>query len=278
MGRVFGIGRFLSVTSWLIILNVFIFFAFLIASVWWPNLISYFALKPSQVIEQGAVWLLLTSMFLHAGGVHLFVNMFTLFFLGGLCERIIGWKRVLGLYLVAGLFGGLAFVGFAYLGTLFPFGDRVFGGVDELAVGASGALFGLLGILAVLIPTYRVMLVAGPILVIILQIILGAMPLPSPLVTTLSMLLSILLIVMLVGVFYPSKLLRKIAVMIAMPLWAAPIAAIAPLVIVSLFVKLPIGNSAHFGGLIVGLIYGFVLLFKYPKKVALLRRAFRRFS
>jgi len=33
MGRVFGIGRFLSVTSWLIILNVFIFFAFLIASV-----------------------------------------------------------------------------------------------------------------------------------------------------------------------------------------------------------------------------------------------------
>lgn len=58
-------------------------------------------------------------------------------------------------------------------------------------------------------------------------------------------------------------------------MWLAPIVAIVPLVIISFTIDLPIGNSAHFGGLIVGLIYGLYLRLKYPQKMLMLKRFFR---
>jgi membrane associated rhomboid family serine protease len=60
-----------------------------------------------------------------------------------------------------------------------------------------------------------------------------------------------------------------------MPLWLLPVVAIIPLVIVGLFFPLPIGNMAHFGGLLAGLGYGFYLRRRYKKKVQLLGRYFR---
>jgi len=68
-------------------------------------------------------------VFLHAGFFHLALNMLALFGLGRLCEAVYGPKRLLGLFLVSGLLGSvLSHIG----GT-------------ELSVGASGAVFGLMG-------------------------------------------------------------------------------------------------------------------------------------
>lgn len=70
-------------------------------------------------------------MFLHSGFVHLAVNMLSLYFLGSFIEQAFGRGRFLALYLLSGISGGLAYL--------------YFGAFDAAAVGASGAIFGLLG-------------------------------------------------------------------------------------------------------------------------------------
>ncbi|MGB3683921.1 MAG: rhomboid family intramembrane serine protease [Rubrobacteraceae bacterium] len=84
-----------------------------------------------QYVAQGEAWRLLTSMFLQSGFAHIAFNMVALYFLGTLAESAFGHWRFLVLYLLGGLSGGIA---------LLYFGD--FSGP---AVGASGAIFGLLG-------------------------------------------------------------------------------------------------------------------------------------
>jgi len=88
------------------------------------------ALVP-ELVARGEVWRLVSSMFLHSGFVHLALNMLSLYFLGAFVEIAFGRARFLALYLTSGLAGGLAYL---YFGA---FGGSV--------VGASGAIFGLLG-------------------------------------------------------------------------------------------------------------------------------------
>src|SRR3990172_96954 len=71
---------------------------------------------------------------------HLFANMFSLFFIGNFLEKIIGRKRLFMVYLFSGLVGGAFFV---LSGLIFN--------NNAPGVGASGAIFGLLGVLAVLV-------------------------------------------------------------------------------------------------------------------------------
>ncbi len=75
-------------------------------------------------------WRLLSHAFLHAGPLHLLVNGWVLFALGGFVERVIGWQRTAVLYVLAAVGGGLASAAWTDAG---------------LSVGASGAIWGLLG-------------------------------------------------------------------------------------------------------------------------------------
>jgi rhomboid protease GluP len=88
------------------------------------------ALVPALVAE-GEVWRLLTSVFLHSGFAHLALNMISLYFLGSFAEVSFGRGRFLALYFISGIAGGLAYL--------------YFGAFNSPAVGASGAIFGLLG-------------------------------------------------------------------------------------------------------------------------------------
>jgi rhomboid protease GluP len=81
-------------------------------------------------VVQGEVWRLLSHAFLHGSEVHLIVNGISLFSLGGLMERLLGWRRFLVLYTASAVAGGLA---------------SAFLGGPRLSVGASGAIWGLLG-------------------------------------------------------------------------------------------------------------------------------------
>jgi membrane associated rhomboid family serine protease len=176
-------------------------------------------------------------------------------------------------YLISGVFAGIIYALSAYLGMLTAF-ESVFGSYEVMAVGASGALFGLVGILAVLIPKKRVYLIIGPIIVLVLDIILSGF-LTGGMGTLISVFLNILMFLMIFSIFFPSRSLNKLAIPVSMPMWAAPIAAIVPLVAISLLIELPIGNSAHIGGLIAGLIYGAYLIKRYKKKVSILRNIIR---
>jgi membrane associated rhomboid family serine protease len=88
------------------------------------------ALVPFLVAE-GQYWRLFTAMFLHANLLHLAFNMYALYLFGNLIEDALGTFRFLGIYFLCGLLASV---------TSFAFGSP-----ERIAVGASGAIFGLLG-------------------------------------------------------------------------------------------------------------------------------------
>lgn len=92
------------------------------------------------LIATGEYWRFFTAMFLHAGIIHLFFNCFALFIFGRLVEGVYGNARFTAIYLLAGLSGGV-------LSYMF---NRT-----AIAVGASGAIFGILGALAAYFVVHR---------------------------------------------------------------------------------------------------------------------------
>jgi membrane associated rhomboid family serine protease len=258
----------LSITSWLIIINVFMFFIglSLISSLGENFFSNYLAIKPSMIFLGTSLWTFLTSMFFHANLFHLFANMFSLFFVGKFLEKLIGKRRFLGVYIISGLVGGLFYV----LASL------IYKNPNIPAVGASGALFGLVGVLAVLVPKSRIYLIAGPLVLLLLEFTLVPV-LPETIVPVFSMIINILFFVMIFAMFSFGTDFQKFALPVELPMWLLPIIAIVPLVLIDLVpgIDLPIGNSAHFGGLVVGLIYGFHLRKKFPRKIEQLGRMFR---
>ena len=121
--------------------------------------------------------------------------MFSLFFIGNFLEKIIGWKRFLSIYLIAGLVGGLFFV----LSAL------IFGKLDVPGVGASGAIFGILGVLSVLVPYSRIYLIIGPLILILGEVVVSPF-LPSSILPMFNLFVNLFLFFMFFAIFsfYPS--------------------------------------------------------------------------
>lgn len=149
-----------SYTLWIIVANVVVFIIGIALLSYNPRFIDYIALLPANIIQGKAVWTLLTSMFMHAPNTlsHLLVNMISLLFIGSFVEKLIGKKRYLGLYMAGGFFAGLFFVILAGLFGNTELGARIVGSPQTYAVGASGAIFALGGLLAVLTPRLKVLL------------------------------------------------------------------------------------------------------------------------
>ena len=95
--------------------------------------------KVNPLIAQGEYWRLFSAMFLHIGIMHLAFNGYALVAIGSELERILGWRRFLTIYILSGLFGGLASYAFS----------------DSLSAGASGAIFGMIGALAAFFLRHR---------------------------------------------------------------------------------------------------------------------------
>jgi len=266
-----------SVTMQLIFLNVLCFIIFEIASLFYNRqiLASLFYLTPSLIVSGQNLWTLVTSMFLHGGIFHLFFNMISLFYVGMFLEGIIGKKRFLSFYLIAGIFAGIFFaLSASFFGTT-AIGAKIFGNPNIVGVGASGAIFGLVGLLSVLTPRKKISLIAGPLFAIVLQSTLSFAFPNEPFVGILSAILTFYIILSIFSMFSFNPRLIKLILPINMNFWFLPIVAIVPLVIIGLFVPLPIGNSAHFGGLVVGVVYGFYLRKKFPNKTKHIQRTFR---
>src|SRR5207247_1233450 len=94
-------------------------------------------------INGGQYWRLVTPIFIHAGLLHLALNSYALYALGPTVERLYGSSKFVVIYLVA----GVASITASYLLPWFS--------GDVPSVGASGALFGLIGVLTVFGFKYR---------------------------------------------------------------------------------------------------------------------------
>lgn len=99
--------------------------------------IRAFGLSRSGIL-QGEYYRFLTSMFLHSGIAHLASNGIFLYYFGVKAEYLLGKGRFLALYLVSGLCGGILSIVFH----------------DVLAIGASGAIYGVLGAMLILTKKY----------------------------------------------------------------------------------------------------------------------------
>jgi membrane associated rhomboid family serine protease len=258
----------LSLNTIFIIINVVAFIIFTVLISLKVISIDLIALNPSYVLQGKYIWTFITSMFMHANFFHLLVNMFSLFFVGSLVEKIIGRRRYFWFYILSGIFAGLVYSLFAYFLGGSVLGARVFGSSTTLAVGASGAIFGLAGLLAVLIPKKKVYLIAGPLIAIIFQAVFNAIFPSATIMNVLDILITIYIFWAIFSMLSFNERTRKIGVPIEMPFWLLPIVAIVPLVIIGLFVELPIGNMAHLGGLIAGLLYGLFLKTRYKHKIS----------
>src|ERR1700757_3434830 len=129
-----------SVTQVILGANVMVFLAMVAAMVkesgpsldFTGALSVHFGANFGPLTLSGQWWRLVTYMFLHGGLFHIAMNMWCLWNLGALCESLYGRWTYGSVYLLTGVAGGLASVGW---------------NTRALSVGASGAIFGLTGAL-----------------------------------------------------------------------------------------------------------------------------------
>ncbi len=93
------------------------------------DLVLTLGAKVNELILAGELWRLVTPVLIHAGFGHFFVNMYSLYAIGPAVERTFGPVRMLAVYWLSGICGVLFSLAFS----------------PHPSVGASGAIFGLLG-------------------------------------------------------------------------------------------------------------------------------------
>jgi len=158
-GGAFELSRGLSVNTWLIILSVAFYFLSVMRLGDGVNpLLRWGIFTVDSAVFHGQVWRFITFQFLHDpnGISHLVFNMIGLFFFGPRIETYLGSRRYLAFYLLCGVAGPLAMLGFWSVGVL---GITAQTGL----VGASAGIFGVLIAAARVSPNTRVMLLFPPI-------------------------------------------------------------------------------------------------------------------
>ena len=99
-----------------------------------------FGAKENDLINQGQYWRFVTPIFLHANLLHVGLNMLNFVVLGVFVERLVGHMRFLLIYLVTGIVSIIASYYFI---------------PQEVSVGASGAIFGLVGAYSIFVFLHR---------------------------------------------------------------------------------------------------------------------------
>jgi rhomboid protease GluP len=124
------------VTYWLVGVTVFIYLLQIISQfLLGYDLPAYIGMKANELILQGQIWRLFTPALLHGGLLHIFFNMYALYSIGREIEMFYGHRRYLVLYILSAFAGNV----FSFLFTSAP------------SLGASTAIFGLIGAQALFI-------------------------------------------------------------------------------------------------------------------------------
>jgi rhomboid protease GluP len=114
------------------------------------QLIHYGASSPALVLD-GEWYRLLTATFVHIGIIHIATNMWCLWNLGLLGEPLLGPWGMIAVYVLTGVAGNLLSMAWDVLAPYLPFFGRTTMDLMGVGAGASGAVFGIAGILIVLL-------------------------------------------------------------------------------------------------------------------------------
>jgi len=107
-----------------------------------PQLVQWGANNGTLVLQYGEWWRLISAMFVHVGIIHIAANMWCLWNLGLLAEPLIGELGVFAAYILTGFAGNLLSI---------AINPGVAGHPSIVGAGASGAVFGLAGVLIVIL-------------------------------------------------------------------------------------------------------------------------------
>lgn len=137
-----------AVVLTIIKLNIFVFFLWMFLGPGNPLMMDTFLVSWNSLI-QGRLWTLITSVFSHSMLFHLIINMYVFFGFGAMLENHLGSTRFLHFYLMAGVAGSLAhsFVSAVLLEK-----------PELLALGASGAVSGVIMLFSFLFPHEKLLL------------------------------------------------------------------------------------------------------------------------
>ncbi len=139
---------------WILIgINVLLF----IVTLTTPRIVLFLGLIPVDLASRP--WTLLTSLFLHGGIGHILGNMITLYFFGRALRTLVGDRRFIIVYFLGGILGSIFYVFLAP-----PL---------SICIGASGAVFAVGGVLAVMRPKLRVLVFPVPVPVPLWAAVIG---------------------------------------------------------------------------------------------------------
>ena len=111
------------------------------------DLIPLLGLQPASFLDRP--WTIVTNLFIHGSIWHILANMITLYFFGSYIYRLLGTKKFLIVYFAGGILGNILYL---LLAT----------SQYAIAVGASGAIFALGGVLTAMRPRLRVFVFPVP--------------------------------------------------------------------------------------------------------------------
>jgi len=131
--------------------------------------LEFYGARITPLIRAGEIWRLITPAFLHASPPHILFNMYALFSFGAVLERFFGHRRFLLLYALA-----------AFSGNVFSF---LLGSENGFSVGASTAIFGLVGAQGVFLYQNRKLFgsqfnraIGNVIFIVVINLFLGLSP------------------------------------------------------------------------------------------------------
>jgi membrane associated rhomboid family serine protease len=161
-------GSNIQITIIIIALNVFVFLIMAFAGLGFISFDSHDLLKWgadfAPKVKEGEWWRLLTSIFLHEGLMHLVNNMYGFLFAGLFLEPILGRIKFTSAYLICGLVASIV---------------SIYWHPYSIGIGASGAIFGMYGVLIALLTTKKVSfkenkgLLAFALIFVIINLLLG---------------------------------------------------------------------------------------------------------
>lgn len=136
-------------TSLIVALNVLVFLAWIFGDKSDSGFMAQNFLVSWDALREGRYWTLVTSEFSHLAFFHIFLNMFVLRSFGPIMEMAIGWKRFLFFYLAAAI---MASVSHSVLSAF------LLGAPEQPALGASGAISGLVLLFALMFPREKLLI------------------------------------------------------------------------------------------------------------------------